>query len=155
MPNWPVGTKSKGNEGVTASLKMTPGSIGYVEYGYAKSTGMPMAMLENKDGAFVGPTTAAGRAALASVTLPENLVAWVPDPPGKDSYPIVTFTWLLCYKKYDDAKKLTALKDVIRYCLDKGQASSEELGYIPLPENVVGKDRAALDQMSAGAVASR
>jgi phosphate transport system substrate-binding protein len=155
MPNWPVGTKSKGNEGVTASLKTTPGSIGYVEYGYAKSTAMPMAILENKDGAFVAPTTASGQAALASVTLSGNLVAWVPDPPGKDSYPIVTFTWLLCYKKYDDAKKLTALKDVIRYCLDKGQGSSEELGYLPLPENVVAKDRAALDQMSGGAMASR
>jgi phosphate transport system substrate-binding protein len=155
MPNWPVGTKSKGNEGVTASLKTTPGSIGYVEYGYAKSTTMPMALLENKEGAFVAPTTASGQAALAGVSLPENLVAWVPDPPGKESYPIVTFTWLLCYKQYDDAKKLTALKEVLRYCLDKGQASSEELGYIPLPENVVAKNRAALDQLSAAALVSR
>ena len=155
MPNWPVGTKSKGNEGVTASMKTTPGSIGYVEYGYAKSTGMPMAILENKQGAFVAPTTASGQAALATVSLPENLVAWVPDPPGKEAYPIVTFTWLLCYRKYDDAKKLEALKDVIQYCVDKGQASSEELGYLPLPEPVVVKVRAALGQMSAGAMASR
>ena len=155
MPNWPVGTKAKGNEGVTASLKTTPGSIGYVEYGYAKNTGMPMALLENKEGSFVAPTTASGQAALATVSLPENLVAWAPDPPGKESYPIVTFTWLLCYKNSNDAKKLTALKDVIQYCLDKGQASSEELGYIPLPELIVAKVRAALDQMSAAAVASR
>ena len=48
MPNWPVGTKSKGNEGVTASIMTTPGSIGYIEYGYAKSQKMAMAVLENK-----------------------------------------------------------------------------------------------------------
>ena len=53
MPNWPVGTKSKGNEGVTASIMTTPGSIGYIEYGYAKSQKMPMAVLENKSGKYV------------------------------------------------------------------------------------------------------
>ena len=60
MPNWPVGTKSKGNEGVTASIMTTPGSIGYIEYGYAKSQNMPMAILENKAGKFVAATTASG-----------------------------------------------------------------------------------------------
>jgi phosphate transport system substrate-binding protein len=147
MPNWPVGTKASGNEGVTASLKTTPGSIGYVEYGYAKNTKMPMALLENKAGAFVAPSTASGQAALASVTLPDDLVAWVSDPTGKESYPIVTYTWLLCYKKYDDPKKAAALKEVIKYCLDQGQKSSEELGYIPLPAPVVQKVRAAADQI--------
>jgi phosphate transport system substrate-binding protein len=150
MPNWPVGTKSKGNEGVTASLDKTPGSIGYVEYGYAKTTKLPMALLQNKKGAFVGPTTATGQAALATAKLPENLVAWVPDPPAKDAYPIVTFTWLLCYKKYDDEKKAKALKDVILYGLNEGQKSSEELGYLPLPATVVKKVRAAVDQIKAG-----
>ena len=53
MPNWPVGTKSKGNEGVTAAIKTTPGSIGYIEYGYALTQKMPMAVLENKAGEFV------------------------------------------------------------------------------------------------------
>ena len=63
MPNWPVGTKSKGNEGVTASLKSTPGSIGYVEYGYANSQKLTFATLENKSGNFVAANTAAGQAA--------------------------------------------------------------------------------------------
>ena len=67
MPNWPVGTKSKGNEGVTASLKTTPGSIGYVEYGYAKSQKLTIATLENKAGKYVAASTASGQAALASV----------------------------------------------------------------------------------------
>lgn len=63
MPNWAVGTRSKGNEGVTASIMTTPGSVGYIEYGYAKSQKLPMAVLENKSGSFVAATTAAGQAA--------------------------------------------------------------------------------------------
>jgi phosphate transport system substrate-binding protein len=148
-PNWPVGIKSKGSEGVTASVKTTPGSIGYVEYGYAKNTGMPMATLENKEGVFVAPTTRSGQAALATAVFPENLIAWVPDPSGKDSYPIVTFTWLICYKKYDDAKKMEAIKELVNYCLGKGQATSEALGYIPLPASTIEKVNAAMAQMTS------
>ena len=105
QPNWPVGTKSKGNDGVAASIKTTPGAIGYIEFGYATFTKLPMASLENKAGKFIKPTIESGQAALASVTLPENLIAWLPDPAGDDSYPIVTYTWIICYKNYDDAKK--------------------------------------------------
>src|SRR5499425_1682571 len=57
-PNWPVGTRSKGNEGITASLMTTPGSIGYIEYGYAQSQKLPMATLQNKSGNYVPATTA-------------------------------------------------------------------------------------------------
>jgi phosphate transport system substrate-binding protein len=146
-PNWPVGTKSKGNEGIANSVKTTPGSIGYVEYGYAKTTGLVMATLQNKEGAFVVPTTASGAAALASASMPEDLIAWIPDPAGKDSYPIVTYTWLICYKKYDDAKKAETLKQVIKYCLSTGQTKSEELGYIPLPASVVEKVKLAADKI--------
>ncbi len=92
MPAWPVGTRSKGNEGVTASVQTTPSSIGYVEFAYAMTQKMPMAQLENKSGAFVAPSTASGQAAIATATMPENLIAWAPDPPAKDAYPIATFT---------------------------------------------------------------
>src|SRR5271157_4595275 len=92
MPNWPVGTKSKGNEGVTASLKTTPGSIGYVEYGYANSQKLTTASLENKSGKFVSASTASGQAALASVELPANLIGWASDPSAAEAYPIVTYT---------------------------------------------------------------
>src|SRR5262245_5966296 len=74
MPNWPVGTKSKGNEGVTASILTTPGSIGYIEYGYAKSQKIPMAVLENKAGKYLPATTEAGQAALASAPVPEDMI---------------------------------------------------------------------------------
>lgn len=147
MPNWPVGTKSKGNEGVTASLKTTPGSIGYVEYGYAKTQNMPMATLENKAGKYVAASTASGQAALASVELPENLIAWASDPASPDAYPIVTYTWIICYKKYPDAKKLATIQGVLRYGLNEGQKDAEALGYIPLPQQVVTKDTAAIQNL--------
>ena len=128
-----MGTKAKGNDGVAAAIT-TPGSIGYIEYGYAKVHKIKMAALQNKAGKFVEPTIAAGQAALATAKLPEDLIAWVPDPEGDASYPIVTYTWIICYKKYDDAKKVAALKEVLAYCLTDGQKESEAMGYIPLPE---------------------
>ncbi|MGA2228459.1 MAG: phosphate ABC transporter substrate-binding protein PstS [Syntrophobacteraceae bacterium] len=147
MPNWAVGTRSKGNEGITASLHTTPGSIGYVEYGYAKGQRMPMAALENKAGKFVKASTASAQASLTSVEMPADLMAWLPDPTGDDSYPIVTYTWLLCYKHYDDANKLNALKGVIEYGLTEGQKSSELFGYVPLPAPVVAKVKDALNNI--------
>ncbi|MGO9264267.1 MAG: phosphate ABC transporter substrate-binding protein PstS [Candidatus Binataceae bacterium] len=146
--NFPVGVAGKGNPGVTALIKQTPGAIGYVEYGYAKQTGMPMATLENKAGKFIQPTLASGQAALASMTLPPNLRAWIPDPAGDGSYPIVTYTWLLCYKKYQDPQIGNTLKSLVQFGLDQGQGFSEELGYIPLPANVIADDKKALDQIS-------
>lgn len=149
MPNWPVGTKSKGNEGVTASLKTTPGSIGYIEYGYAKGAKLTTVALENKAGKYITASTESAQAALAAIEMPEDLIAWAPDPEGEDSYPIVTYTWLLCYKDYPDAEKAKILKEVIEFCLSEGQKSSEQLGYIPLPENVVEKVRAASANIGA------
>lgn len=142
---FPAGVGGKGNEGVTALIKQSPGTIGYVEYGYANDNGLSMAMLQNKSGNFVAPNIAAGRETLANVKLPENLRVWPVDPEGAQDYPIVSFTWLLCYKKYADEGKLKALKDFINWSLVEGQKFSEELGYIPLPESVVEKSKAALE----------
>ena len=148
LPNWPTGTRSKGNEGVTASVMTTPGAIGYIEFGYAKSQNLPMATLENKSGSFVVPSTASGTAALASAQFPEDLIAWVPDPDGKDSYPIATYTWLICYKQYNDKGKLQLLQDLLTYCVTDGQKESEALGYLPLPQAVADKDKAAIQTMT-------
>ena len=147
MPNWPVGTRAKGNEGVTASVKTTPGSIGYIEFGYAKSQGMPMAILENRSGEFVEASTASGQVALASAKMPEDLIVWVPDPEPKDAYPIVTYTWLLVNKKYP-REKLSALQGLLNYGLTEGQKDAEPLGYIPLPDAVVEKVKAAAGTLS-------
>jgi phosphate transport system substrate-binding protein len=149
MPNWPVGTKSKGNEGVTASIMSTPGSIGYIEFGYARSQKMAMATLENKAGQFVAATTASGQAALASAVLPDDMIAWAKDPEVADAYPIVTYTWLICYKKYADKNKLAALQDLVKFGLTDGQKDAEALGYIPLPDSVVAKATGAIQNLSA------
>lgn len=147
QPNWPVGTKSKGNEGVTGSLVTTPGSIGYVEYGYAHSQNLHVATLENKSGNYLAATTDSAKAALASVQLPSDMIVWVSDPEGKDAYPIVTFTWMILYKKYDSKDKLEALKGLVTYGLTDGQKDAEPLGYVPLPDNVVAADKAAIEAL--------
>lgn len=149
--NWPVGVGGKGNDGVTANIKQTPGSIGYIEYGYAVNQKLPMAQLENKSKAFIKPTPESAAIALASVTFPADMRGWVPDPDGAGAYPIVTYTWLLCHTKYDDAAKGKALKDVINYGLTEGQKISTDLGYIPLPAPIVEKVKAAADTIKVGA----
>jgi len=146
--NFPVGVAGKGNPGVTALIKETPGAIGYVEYGYAKQSGMPTAILENKSGNYVIAGLASGKSALASVQLPADLRAWITDPTPPEAYPIVTYTWLLCYKKYSDPKVAETLKSVIRFGLSQGQSYSIDLGYIPLPANVVTTVTKALDEIS-------
>ena len=149
MPAWPVGTRSKGNEGVTAAVKTTPGSIGYIEYGYAKSQNLPMAALENKAGAFVSADTKSGQAALAGTPLPDDMIAWNSDPAAKEAYPIVTYTWIILYKQYQDPKKLEALRNIVKYALTQGQESAEQLGYIPLPAEIAQKVLTSVDNVKA------
>lgn len=145
--NWPGGIGAKGNDGVTAQLKQNEGSIGYVEYGYAKQQNMTMAALENKAGKYVEPTSESAAKTLAAVKLPENLRAFIEDPEGPDSYPIVTYTWILAYKTYENPTKAKALKDVLKWGLTDGQKYSTELGYVPLPPEVVTKVQAAVDSI--------
>lgn len=129
----------KGNEGVTATIMQNEGSIGYVEYGYAKNNNIHMAALQNASGAFVVPSDESASATLANVELPENLRAFITDPQGETSYPIVTYTWILAYKTYDDPNKAIAMEAMIQYGLTEGQKQAPTLGYIPLPANVVAK----------------
>lgn len=145
---WPGGVGAKGNEGVTAQIQQTPGAIGYIEYGYAKQNKIAFATLENKAGKYPKPSEESASKSLASVKLPENLKASVADPEGDDSYPIVTYTWLLVYKQYADADKAKALEAVIEYGLTEGQKVSSEIGYVPLPSNVVEKVGTAAQTIS-------
>ena len=141
---WPVGVSGKGNDGVTALIKQTPGAVGYVEYGYAANNKLAMASLQNKSGNFVAPTIESGAATLASVTLPADFRAFITDPEGANDYPIATFTWLLVKKTYTDAAKAAAIKAFVKYGLTTGQQAAPELGYITLPASVVEKVSAAL-----------
>ncbi|MBD2200998.1 phosphate ABC transporter substrate-binding protein PstS [Calothrix sp. FACHB-1219] len=145
---WPVGVGAKGNEGVTAQIQQTQGAIGYIEYGYAKQNQLNVAALENKGGKFITPTDQSASKTLESVTLPADLRAFITDPEGADSYPVVTYTWILAYKKYDDAAKGKAMEALIEYALTDGQKLATELGYVPLPQNVITKVAAAADQIT-------
>ncbi|WP_347239960.1 phosphate ABC transporter substrate-binding protein PstS [Oscillatoria sp. FACHB-1406] len=144
---WPVGIGAKGNEGVTAQILQTDGAIGYVEYGYAKQQNISVASLENKAGKYIKPSDEAAKATLSAVELPENLRAFITDPEGDSSYPIVTYTWVMAYKKYDDPAKAKAIKEVLNWALTDGQKVAPELGYIALPDNVVTKTKAALESI--------
>jgi phosphate transport system substrate-binding protein len=145
---WPAGVGAKGNEGVTAQINQTPGAIGYVEYGYAKNNKLNMATLENKAGQFVAPNDQSASKTLEAVQLPENLRAFISDPEGNEAYPIVTYTWLLARKQYSDPAKAKAVEAMVEYGLTEGQKVAPELGYVPLPQNVVEKVAAAADQIS-------
>ncbi|MEH2167775.1 MAG: phosphate ABC transporter substrate-binding protein PstS [Nostoc sp.] len=146
--NWPKGVGAKGNEGVTAQIQQTQGSIGYVEYGYAKQNSLKFAALENKGGKFVVASEESASKTLESVPLPANLRSFISDPEGADSYPIVTYTWILAYKKYPNAAKAKAIEAAIEYALTDGQKQASALGYVPLPPNVITKVAAAADQIS-------
>jgi phosphate transport system substrate-binding protein len=106
-----------------------------------------MAWLENKAGQFIEPHGGSGLATLLNTTLPENLRVFFPDPDGQESYPIVTYSWLLLYKQYDDAQKLGALKRFVRWCLSTGQEFNESLGFVRLPPQTIARAMEALDNI--------
>ena len=148
---WPVGTGAKGNEGVTAAIQQTPGAIGYTEFSNAKEANLKMATLENKAGEFIEPSPEAAAKALDGAKPDENLVVKVPDPAGKDAYPIVSLTYLLLYEQYPDAAKGEALKSVVAWALKEASATATELGYIPLPETLVTQVASKLDSIKVAA----
>ena len=147
VDKWKTGIGARGNSGVAATIKRTPGSIGYLESGYAKFANIQVAVLENKAGTFVAPTPESGQAALAASKLPANLRLFIPDPEGLDAYPIVTYTWILVKKQYADPTDAKSIKDLLNYCLTDGQAMVGELGYIPLPKSVTQQVQQAVQEI--------
>lgn len=145
---WPTGTGAKGNEGVAAQIQQTVGSIGYIEYGYATQNKISFATIENKAGKYIKADPESGSKSLASIDLPPSLIAFEPDPKGDGAYPIVSFTWLLLYKKYDDPTKSESLKAMLEWALTDGQKNSAELGYIPIPDEVAAKIKPAIATIS-------
>ena len=148
--DWPGNAMlARGNEGVASRIKVSEGSLGYLEYGFAKRLALPMAWLENKAGRFVEPGDHTGVEALASNAkqMPENLRLLIPDPDGADAYPILTLSWLLVYQRYPDPAKASALKQFVTFGLTEGQRFSRELGYMPLPDEIVSRSREALENI--------
>ena len=136
--NWPVGLGGRGNEGVAATVKQTPGAIGYVELGYALINKMGFGQVRNKAGTFITPTlesvTAAADGAMSEMAPTTDLRVSITNPSGAQAYPISSFTWLLVRKEYPDAIKARELIKFIRWSLTDGQAQAPKLGYAPLPK---------------------
>jgi len=148
--DWPGrASAARGNDGVAGRIKLTSGSIGYVEYGFAKRLGLPMARLENKSGRFVQPTAESGQLALqdGSPKIPRNLRVFIPDPDGDGSYPIVSYSWLLLYNKYPNDKVANAIKDFVWWGLSRGQDYAKEIGYIPVPSTMVARASEVVDRV--------
>ncbi len=149
---WPTGIGGKGTSGVAALIQQTPGAIGYIEAGYAELTDLPTAILQNQHGNFVEPKNENARAALEEAKFNKAFGATIADPKSADAYPIVTFTWIVCRKKYDNPKIGAALKSVLEYCLEsgtegRGQGLSKSLGYVHLPDDTLKQARKVIDEI--------
>jgi phosphate transport system substrate-binding protein len=138
---WPVGVGGKGNEGVAASVQQLSGSIGYVEYAYAKQTGMTTTRLQNKNGAWVKPSIQSFSAAAANAdwkaSLPSMYMVLV-NQPGKDAWPITGASFILVQKDQADAARAKALLDFFNWGYTDGAAGATQLDYVPIPPNVYG-----------------
>jgi phosphate transport system substrate-binding protein len=136
--NWPVGLGAKGSEGVAATVKQTPGAIGYVELGYALANHLPVGAVKNKAGKFVAASvasvTAAAAAALKTMSPTTDFRVSITNPDGDDAYPISSFTWMLVHKDYDDAAKAKAIVQYTWWAVTTGQERCGDLGYAPLPK---------------------
>ena len=137
--SWPVGLGAKGNEGVTGLVKEMPGSIGYIELGYAMQNKIPVASLQNKSGNFVAPSIESISAAAAGTSMPADYRVSLTDPSGVQAYPISSFTYLLIYKNQADPMKGKALTDFLKWAIHDGQKMAAPLYYSPLPASVIGK----------------
>ncbi len=143
--NWPVGLGGKGNEGVSGQVQQTPNSIGYVELIYAVQNKMKTGKVKNAAGATVEASLASVTAAAASSKdMPEDFRVSITNAPGKDAYPISSFTWLLIPEKIADPAKKKAIKDFLKWMLVEGQSMTSALAYAPLPKAVVAKEDKAI-----------
>ncbi len=145
--SWPKGLGGKGNEGVTGLVKQTEGGIGYVELAYANQNKLPVAELKNHDGYWVKPTLEAVSEAAAGTPMPDDFRVSITDEPGKGSWPIATFTYLLVYRDQADATKGDAILRFIWWAVHDGQKTAPSLDYAPLPHKVVQKVEQTLKKM--------
>ena len=137
---WPVGLGGKGNEGVAGLVRQTPGSIGYVELIYALQNKIDYAPVKNAAGVFVNASLETVSAAAATAQIPADYRVSITNAPGKNVYPISTFTWILASPSIQDPAKKKALYEFLIWAVTKGQTYSKDLGYAPLPKSLVDRE---------------
>jgi phosphate transport system substrate-binding protein len=136
---WPVGVGGKGNEGVAAYVKQIKGSIGYVEYAYAKTNKMAFTELKNAAGKFVSPDmkSFAAAADTADWSSAKDFNLLMVNAPGDAAWPIAATTWVIMYKQPKNAEQSKAAFDFFKWSLEKGKEQAAALDYVALPDSLV------------------
>lgn len=147
--NWPVGLGGKGNEGVSGLVKQTPNSMGYVELIYALQNRLSYGRVQNAAKEFVKADlgTATAAAAGASKSMPADFRVSITNAPGKNTYPVVSFTWLLVPSSIQDSGKKTVIKDFLKWMVTDGQSYASQLGYAPLPKEVAARVLSSIEKV--------
>jgi phosphate transport system substrate-binding protein len=145
---WPKGLGGKGNEGVAGMIRQMPGSIGYIELIYAVQNKIPYGVVKNAAGNFVKASLESVTAAAASAPkMPADFRVSITNAPGKEAYPISSFTWLLIPAQSKEAAKGKILADFLTWMVDDGQKMTADLTYAPLPDSVAAKVKDAIKQV--------
>jgi phosphate transport system substrate-binding protein len=145
---WPKGVGGKGNEGVSGTVRLLPGAIGYVELIYAVQNKILFGSVRNSAGRFLKASLEGVTAAAASVPkMPADFRVSITNAPGKDAYPISSFTWMLIPVHSKDPAKGKILADFLNWMVSDGQSMTNALDYAPLPANVAAKVKSALKQV--------
>ena len=142
--SWPTGLGGKGNEGVSGLVRQTPGSLGYVELIYALQNKIEYGAVQNAEGEFLRASIASVTAAAAIKNMPADFRVSITNAPGKGAYPISSFTWILLYEAPKDLARSKAMVDFMKWALSDGQKFASDLGYAPLPADVVKLEMTAL-----------
>jgi phosphate transport system substrate-binding protein len=147
--NWPVGVGGKGNEGVAGLVRQTPGAIGYVELIYALQNKIAYGSVQNLAGEFVRASDASVTAAASAAAgkMPADFRVSITNAEGKGAYPVSSFTWLLLYENPKDKAQAKVMVEFMKWALSDGQKFAAQLGYAPLPPEVVKLELAALAQI--------
>jgi phosphate transport system substrate-binding protein len=137
--SWPVGVGGKGNDGVAASVQQVSGSIGYVEYAYAKQASMTTVQMQNKDGKFVKPSlstfASAAEKADWKASLPSMYLVLV-DQPGPSTWPIAGASFILVQKDQQDASRAQTMLQFFDWAYKNGAQTAQSLDYVPIPASV-------------------
>ncbi|MFZ0732534.1 MAG: phosphate ABC transporter substrate-binding protein PstS [Candidatus Sulfotelmatobacter sp.] len=145
---WPLGMGGKGNEGVSGMIRQLSGSIGYVELIYALQNNIPYGSVRNSAGVFVKASLESVTAAAASAPkMPPDFRVSITNSPGKDAYPISSFTWLLVPVQSKNPANGKILTDFVNWMLTDGQTMTSTLSYAPLPASVAAKEKEAVKQV--------
>jgi len=147
MPSWPVGQGAQGNEGIATFVSRTPFSVGYVEFIYALRAHLEYGWVKNPAGAFVQATIDSITAAASTARPKDGGRISIVNAPGRDAYPVASFTWFLVPLKIESEEKRQRLSEFLDWALTKGQREVAALGYVPLPQAVAEQERTNLTKL--------